>query len=1169
MTTATASQGTVSRKQVMAAGETAGVTTSAPDASVQDAFVERDGLRMVQIKSFDQMPPFLVNVVGDGDVWTYVSTAGALTAGRVEPRRCLFPYVTDDVLHRSGDNTGPRTAMRIKREGEPSLLWRPFVGRSSPQVERNLYKPIEGTQLIFEEVRRDLGLTFCYRWAPTGAFGLVRTAWLTAHEDAGPASVALIDGLLNLVPAGIVLPTLQGAGCLINAYTQAEVDASTGLVTIGLTSRISDTADPHESLTANTAWSCGLEDAAVGLTSAAFEAFEAERSAVADTVERNLRVDYSLRSSFDLAAGETKRWDIALDADRSQSQAVALRKRLRESTSAELAEAIDTQIESARQGLTAIVAASDGMQCTADEKATAHHFSSTMFNSMRGGTVADGYVVDVADFLDFVAVRNRTALSTIESAVAGEKSLNIDALRNRLAATGDADAVRLGLEYLPLSFGRRHGDPSRPWNMFAIHVAHPDGRRILDYQGNWRDIFQNWEALACSFPRLIDGMVAKFLNATTADGFNPYRISRAGIDWERPDPEDPWANIGYWGDHQLVYLLRLLELAEAHEPGEMAERLNERVFSYANVPYRLKSYEQIAADPKHSIEFEQALDREIDGRVERMGTDGRLRLDDDGRVVHVSLAEKLLVPMLSKACNLVPGGGVWMNTQRPEWNDANNALAGFGLSVVTTCYLRRYAVFVRGLVEANAGSTLKLSGAVAAWLTEASNILGQAVIELDAGEIDDARREQIVRQLGHAFERYGRSVYDGELGDLAEIDTGEVLELLDRTCRAAEQTIARNQRPDGLYHSYNLIDLREPGKASIKHLDVMLEGQVAVLSSGMLDASEAKRVLTAMFDSALYRPDVASFTLYPRRDRPSFFEHNVLNEAAVHGIDLLQELRRRNDPSIVELDADGDLRFNAAFSNDSDLSAALETLKADESLTDLVKSDRAAVLRLFDETFDHHAFTGRSGTMYGYEGLGCVYWHMVAKLQLAAQECWLAARKAGADADQQASLRELYGRVRDGLGFRKDADTYGAFPTDAYSHTPGNRGAQQPGMTGQVKEEMLTRRAEMGVSVEDGCLRLDAAVVAESEFLVDPTEFVYLDLEGAPRARSVPSGAIALTVCQVPVVIHRVEENVGSRRIEIEYADGTSGQVDGDTLDAQQSAKVFGRTGEIVALRSV
>ena len=34
------------------------------------------------------------------------------------------------------------------------------------------------------------------------------------------------------------------------------------------------------------------------------------------------------------------------------------------------------------------------------------------------------------------------------------------------------------------------------------------------------------------------------------------------------------------------------------------------------------------------------------------------------------------MPLLAKLSNFVPDGGIWMNTQRPEWNDANNALGG-------------------------------------------------------------------------------------------------------------------------------------------------------------------------------------------------------------------------------------------------------------------------------------------------------------------------------------------------------------------------------------------------------------------------------------------------------------------------------------------------------------
>ena len=55
-------------------------------------------------------------------------------------------------------------------------------------------------------------------------------------------------------------------------------------------------------------------------------------------------------------------------------------------------------------------------------------------------------------------------------------------------------------------------------------------------------------------------MITKFVNASTIDGYNPYRITREGIDWETIEPDDPWSYIGYWGDHQIIYLLKFIVL---------------------------------------------------------------------------------------------------------------------------------------------------------------------------------------------------------------------------------------------------------------------------------------------------------------------------------------------------------------------------------------------------------------------------------------------------------------------------------------------------------------------------------------------------------------------------------------------------------------------------------
>ena len=140
--------------------------------------------------------------------------------------------------------------------------------------------------------------------------------------------------------------------------------------------------------------------------------------------------------------------------------------------------------------------------------------------------------------------------------------------------------------------------------MFSIDIKDKNNQKVLNYQGNWRDIFQNWEALALSYPKFLESMIAKFLNTSTADGYNPYRIYRDGFDWEVQESHNPWANIGYWGDHQIIYLLKLLELSKEFNPHSLEQLLDTEIFTFANVPYRIKEYQEILKDPRNTIEFD-------------------------------------------------------------------------------------------------------------------------------------------------------------------------------------------------------------------------------------------------------------------------------------------------------------------------------------------------------------------------------------------------------------------------------------------------------------------------------------------------------------------------------------------------------------------------------------
>jgi hypothetical protein len=118
---------------------------------------------------------------------------------------------------------------------------------------------------------------------------------------------------------------------------------------------------------------------------------------------------------------------------------------------------------------------------------------------------------------------------------------------------------------------------------------------------------------------------------------------------------------------------------------------------------------------------------------------------------------------------------------------------------------------------------------------------------------------------------------------------------------------------------------------------------------------------------------------------------------------------------------------------------------------------------------------------------------------------------------------------------------YGAIPTDPYSHTPGFAGVQQPGMTGQVKEDLISRLGEMGVAVEDGRLGFCPHLVSRNEFLTQARTFHFYGLDGRATASISFPARMAFTTCQVPVVAHRS----GPRRIEITLADGSATRLKG------------------------
>jgi hypothetical protein len=228
----------------------------------------------------------------------------------------------------------------------------------------------------------------------------------------------------------------------------------------------------------------------------------------------------------------------------------------------------------------------------------------------------------------------------------------------------------------------------------------------------------------------------------------------------------------------------------------------------------------------------------------------------------------------------------------------------------------------------------------------------------------------------------------------------------------------------------------------------------------------------------------------------------------------------------------------------------------------LTTSNKEGVLTIFEKIFNHKAFTGRSGTFFGYEGLGSIYWHMVSKLQLAVQECCLKAIEDQENDTLVSQLLNHYYEISEGIGVHKSPTLYGAFPTDPYSHTPANKGAQQPGMTGQVKEDILSRFGELGVFVKEGCIRFDPCMLKKTEFLSKKQLFHYVDVHGKVMELPVQEKSLCFTYCQVPIQYKLADKN----ELEVVLNNGTVAKFEKLSLDALMSQKIFDRTGDVVQI---
>ena len=145
----------------------------------------------------------------------------------------------------------------------------------------------------------------------------------------------------------------------------------------------------------------------------------------------------------------------------------------------------------------------------------------------------------------------------------------------------------------------------------------------------------------------------------------------------------------------------------------------------------------------------------------------------------------------------------------------------------------------------------------------------------------------------------------------------------------------------------------------------MLEGQVAALSAKALTAEQSVAVLKSLFASDIYRPDAGTFMLYPDRALTGFMEKNILSEAAASATSLYHDMLAAGDYRLVGRDHNGHLRFHPDCTNTDALASILSQVLPDYPAHDHVDAQQA-VEAAYEEVFNHLAFTGRSGGMFGF-----------------------------------------------------------------------------------------------------------------------------------------------------------------------------------------------------------
>ena len=113
-------------------------------------------------------------------------------------------------------------------------------------------------------------------------------------------------------------------------------------------------------------------------------------------------------------------------------------------------------------------------------------------------------------------------------------------------------------------------------------------------------------------------------------------------------------------------------------------------------------------------------------------------------------------------------------------------------------------------------------------------------------------------------------------------------------------------------------------------------------------------------------------------------------------------------------------------------------------------------------------------------------------------------------------------------------------------------------MTGQVKEDVITRFNELGVDINNGEISFSPALLKREELISEPRTWHY-STGGAMQSEQLEADCLAFSLCGVPV-IYQLSEKCS---IEIQNGQADLTSIPGNRLNSGWSQSIFQRKKQI------